>query len=75
MAVQVKTGAAFENGTPAPLFQTRVTPTSSTGARNNYVATTDGQRFLINNVVQDTASQPITVVLNWTAQIEEMTLA
>jgi hypothetical protein len=31
----------------------------------------DGQRFLVNNVVQDNASQPITVVLNWTAQLKK----
>jgi len=40
-------------------------------ARNNYVATANGQRFLVNNVVEDTASQPITVVLNWTAQLKK----
>ena len=27
----------------------------------------DGQRFLVTNIVEDMASQPITAVLNWTA--------
>jgi hypothetical protein len=31
----------------------------------------DDQRFLVNNVVQETASKPVTVVLNWTAQLKK----
>jgi hypothetical protein len=30
-----------------------------------------GQRFLVNNVVEDSASQPITVVLSWTARLKK----
>jgi eukaryotic-like serine/threonine-protein kinase len=71
MAVQVKTGETFENGAPVPLFQTKVFPPVSTGARNNYVVAADGQRFLVNNVVEENASHPITVVLNWTAQLKK----
>jgi hypothetical protein len=71
MAVLMKTGATFENGAPVPLFQTRVAPTNSIGTRNNYVVAADGQRFLVNNVVEDSASQPITVVLNWTTQLKK----
>jgi len=71
MAVQVKTGATFETGVPTPLFQTGVNPTTSTNARNNYVVAADGQRFLVNNIVPESASKPITVILNWTAQLKK----
>jgi Tol biopolymer transport system component/predicted Ser/Thr protein kinase len=71
MAVQVKSGATFEIGVPAPLFQTGVNPTTSTNARNNYVIAADGQRFLVNNVVPETASKPVTVVLNWPVQLKK----
>jgi Tol biopolymer transport system component len=71
MAVQVKTGATLETEVPAPLFQTRVNPTTLTNARNSYVVAADGQRFLVNDVVQETASKPVTVVVNWTAQLKK----
>jgi eukaryotic-like serine/threonine-protein kinase len=71
MAAQVKTGTSFETGVPAPLFQTGVNPTTSTNARNNYVVAADGQRFLINNILQESASKTVTVVLNWTAQLKK----
>jgi serine/threonine protein kinase len=71
MAVSVTSGTSFENGAPTPLFQTRVNPSISTGERNNYVVSADGQRFLVNNMVEDGASQPINIVLNWTAQLKK----
>ena len=45
---------------PRPLFQTRIMGV----ARNHYTVTADGQRFLINSPVSDTAISPITVILN-----------
>jgi Tol biopolymer transport system component len=70
MVVSVTAGVSFQQGAPVPLFQTRVETSSSTGARNNYVVAADGQRFVVNNLILDSASQPITVVLNWTAQLK-----
>ena len=37
---------------------------------NHYVAAADGQRFLINNVVDDGNKQPITLVLNWASGLK-----
>jgi eukaryotic-like serine/threonine-protein kinase len=71
MAVSVIAGVSFQTAAPAPLFQTRVETSNLTGPRNNYVVAADGQRFLVNNLVLDRASQPITVVLNWTAQLKK----
>jgi eukaryotic-like serine/threonine-protein kinase len=70
MVVSVTVGTSFQSGTPAALFQTRVENSNLTGARNNYAVANDGQRFLVNNIVEDNAA-PITVVLNWTAQLKK----
>jgi hypothetical protein len=68
LAVPVKTDASsFEAGTPVPLFAVRlpyVTP------RNRYLATPDGQRFLLNMTIDDGASS-MNVVLNWTAELKK----
>jgi Tol biopolymer transport system component len=50
-------------GSSVPLFQTRAAATSAI-ARQQYVVSADGQRFLINTV-EDTATSPITLILNW----------
>jgi len=70
MAVPIIAGASFANGTPTLLFETRVRPTSMTEARNMYASSSDGQRFLVSNLVEDKIAQPITVVLNWTADLK-----
>ena len=68
MAVDVKTdGAAFESGIPKVLFETR--PVSA-ARRNRYVVTTNGQRFLINTLVEDSATSAFTVVVNWMAEVK-----
>ena len=67
MAVDVKTGTAFEAGVPKPLFDTRIF--QLTTFRNNYVVSRDGQRFLINSRMEDN-SAPFAVVLNWTSDLK-----
>jgi hypothetical protein len=37
----------------------------------NYGVTPDGQRFLVSELVTETASTPINVVLNWTAALKK----
>jgi eukaryotic-like serine/threonine-protein kinase len=69
MAVEVNTGSAkLEAGLPKPLFQTHII----TGFlwRNRYVVSADGQRFLMLNPAAENASTPITVVLNWPADLK-----
>jgi eukaryotic-like serine/threonine-protein kinase len=66
MAVPVNgSSAAFEAGTPVALFQTRI---SGGGAlppnRPQYAVSRDG-RFLINQDIEDSATSPITLILNW----------
>ncbi len=68
MAVEVKAASTFEASVPRELFQTRVSGLSDT--RTHYSITADGQRFLVVNTAEDMISSPITVVLNWTAELK-----
>jgi hypothetical protein len=62
MAVDVRTdGVSFEAGIPKVLFEV---PLAQRALRNRFVATRDGQRFLINTAVAHT-SEPINVRVNW----------
>jgi len=38
--------------------------------RNHYAVTADGQRFLINTLVEETNATPISVVVKWTADLK-----
>ena len=55
-------GERFQVGTPVRLFRTAVG--GAPAAERQYVVSPDGQRFLMNTVIEDTAP-PITVILNW----------
>jgi Tol biopolymer transport system component len=71
MSVEVKMdGDTFEAGTPQPLFEVRgaALPGGLGGAA--FDATTDGQRFLIGVPMQEATFLPITVVLNWAADLK-----
>src|SRR5262245_23256445 len=65
MAAPVKGGASFEAGMPTPLFEFRaggylITP--------YYDVTKDGQKFLINTVVETEPNAPLTVVVKWATE-------
>jgi len=66
MAVSV--GAAPSFAVPRLLFQTRVTEGISS-RRTHYVPSRDGQHFLIETQTEDALPNPITVVLNWQAEL------
>ncbi len=68
MAIDVRAtgGASFEVGNPKALFQTRIE-----GAATRYTVTRDGQRFLVPTATVDqAASTPATVVINWAAGVK-----
>ncbi len=70
MAVDVEAeGDTLEVGIPQRLFHLASDPTFL--QRNPFDVTADGQRFLVNALVEDSLSTPITWVLNWTAQLEQ----
>ena len=70
MAVLIQ-GAANEQsvtaGTPVPLFPTRVGRVLVPGPNSGFVVSADGQRFLMNSVVEDGGTVPLRVILNWKA--------
>ena len=68
MAVSVGAGQTFD--VPKLLFQTRV-PEGITSRRTHYVPSRDGQRFLVNTQNLDASPSPITVVLNWQAELKK----
>jgi hypothetical protein len=66
MAVEIQAGETLKAGIPQPLFPARV----RTGtARNKYLASADGQRFLLVAPLGREALIPTTVVLNWNADL------
>ena len=58
---------SFRASTPKELFQMHV---GSDFGRNQYAVTADGQRFLVNTLVGETASPQITVMVNWAAGLK-----
>ena len=57
-------GRRIEAGVPVPLFTTRVGGALQGPNQQQYVVSTDGQRFLMSTVTE-TRTPAITVVLNW----------
>jgi serine/threonine protein kinase len=70
MSVAVRGGEAFEASVPTPLFKASF-PAPIPAYWRNYVATGDGQRFLVSVLVAETAATPINVVMNWTAGLRK----
>ena len=59
------TGTTLEPGAPVALFETRIVGGGTDiGQGRQYDVTRDG-RFLINTVLNDAASAPITLLQNW----------
>jgi serine/threonine protein kinase/Tol biopolymer transport system component len=70
-AVDVNTEApTFAHGTPRALFETRISKGEDRPG-DQYVVTSDGQRFLVNTVAEEGAYTPISVVLNWTVGLKK----
>ena len=62
-AVDVIPGTKFDFDTPRFLFEMRA---NVFNARNSYVPSRDGQRFLVNMIV-DPTEPPLSVIQNWAA--------
>ena len=70
MAVNANASADhFQPGIPRVLFETPIIAGRAT--RNQYVVTADGQRFLIASAAKQGPTSPITVVMNWTADLKK----
>jgi Tol biopolymer transport system component len=66
MATEVGIGESFQMGTPVSLFEFR----AGTWGYTPYAVTGDGQRFLINTVVETEPNAPLTVWVNWAAGVK-----
>jgi Tol biopolymer transport system component len=64
--VEVKIGAVFDAGIPESLFPMPIAPQN---ARNRYLLSPDGQRFLVVAPAGEGMSTPMTAVLGWDAAL------
>ena len=71
MAAPVRTGANFDVGAPAALFQATPRQTISLFDLFVYDVSRDGQRFLINTPVKQAETAPMSVILNWPAKLNK----
>lgn len=70
MAVAVQLEADFKASAPRALFRTHFGSFGAEYWRPVYVPAADGQRFLINTVISETSSSPVSVILNWPALLQ-----
>ena len=71
MAVDVKTGAGFEAGSPTALFLTHLRQPISAMDFFSYDVTDDGQKFLVNAKLDTSNAAPLAVILNWLSEMEK----
>jgi Tol biopolymer transport system component len=71
MAAPVRTGANFDVGAPVALFQANPRELVATSEHFVYDVSKDGQRFLINTQVKNPDTRPMSVVLNWDAELKK----
>ena len=67
MSVETKTDNKFESSVPRQLGQAH---SKTHGSDLNFAATRDGQRFLVNALVESDNPAPLTIVLNWSSNIK-----
>ena len=65
VAVSVNATAGLDIGRPVTLFQTNMAIVGLGLDRNNYLPSSDGQKFLVIQVVESASLQPWNVLLNW----------
>ncbi|MGE5278228.1 MAG: hypothetical protein ACM3SU_14610, partial [Acidobacteriota bacterium] len=73
VAVEVRSRPpAFETGASTPLFRAPMASVLETMyGWNTYAASADGQRFLINMLAEDAQGTPITLVIDWDAELSK----
>jgi Tol biopolymer transport system component len=71
MAVPVEQSSGeFRPGRPVELFSIR-TQGLVTNQPNNFQVSGDGQRFLVNTVVDDSDNAPLEIIVNWPALLKK----
>jgi serine/threonine protein kinase len=69
VAVSVETGATFRAGAPQALFS--VATGGMSGSRSIFALSSDGQRILVNQLLEEFNRTPISVVANWDAELNK----
>ena len=70
IAVALDAAPSLEIGPAIPLFRVRLGPIRNFGYDVNYAVTSDGQRFVIKTLAEESESVPTTtVILNWRANL------
>jgi eukaryotic-like serine/threonine-protein kinase len=68
MAVDVnQNGASLQLGTPHALFKA----ITVSGASGPYTVSADGKKFVINTVLPQSISEPLTLITNWPADLKQ----
>jgi DNA-binding winged helix-turn-helix (wHTH) protein/Tol biopolymer transport system component len=67
-AVEVATSAGIGFGTPRPLFRASIAGNPA-DARDLYAAAADGSKFLLTGPADETIDRPITVIVDWAADV------
>jgi eukaryotic-like serine/threonine-protein kinase len=67
MAADMSAGPRFDAGVPHPLFRTTIPPYAGPPEvpANTYAVSHDGQRFLVNQTLDDASRGAISVVTHW----------
>jgi hypothetical protein len=68
MSARLEPGSSFRAAVPEELFEVPL-PEPVASFPNSYAVTADGRRFLVNTLVRNSPSSPISVVLNWTTAL------
>jgi len=67
MSVPVSLGASFDAGPPVILFEARL---REIGRERQYAVSHDGSKFLLNRVVGEAGTRPMTLVQSWSSGLE-----
>ena len=67
MAVDIDLSPALSVGAPKPLFDVKIQGPIGTDNRSHFVASADGQHFLVQITTEGSDFSPVTVVMNWMA--------
>jgi hypothetical protein len=68
MAVDIQqNGTNLQLGTPHALFKA----TTVSGATGSYTASADGKKFVMNTVLPQSISEPLTLITNWPADLKQ----
>jgi len=62
--------SGIEASRPMVLFPTFAPQGAITDDKNNFAASADGQRFIVNTLSNSTNTQPLTLVLNWANEVK-----